>query len=60
MARAHITLAPMAAPCTVRQTISRCMLVDRVLATEASTKAAKPSSKMGRRPKRSDSGPQIN
>ena len=42
----------------VRQTISCSIDGEKVLPTEATTKALMPINKMGRRPKRSDSGPQ--
>ena len=57
MARAHITAAPMAAPCATRAHTSAGMLGASTQAMDASTYSAMPASKIGRRPNRSDSGP---
>jgi len=60
MARAHITTAPMAAPCRARHTINACMLLAITQPKPASVNVARPHNKIGRRPKRSDSGPHTN
>ena len=57
MARAHITAAPIAAPCTARQPISNSIDGASTPPMAASTYPARPHSSTGRRPKRSDSGP---
>ena len=57
MARAHITPAPMAAPCSVRQMISESIDRASALPMAATMYAANPSKRIGRRPNRSDSGP---
>ena len=59
MARAAITTAPSAAPCTVRQAIKASMCGASAQPTAASTYKRMPASKMGRRPQRSDAGPQA-
>ena len=58
-ARAHTTPAPMAMPWTVRQKISASMLGTMAHTMEDSTYSPMPTSKMGRRPNRSDKGPQT-
>ena len=50
MARAHITAAPIAAPCTARVTISQPMEVASVLPMAASVYSAMPPISTGRRP----------
>ena len=59
MARAQTTTAPMAAPCSVRHTTSAAMEGAAALPTEARVYRPRPTSSTGRRPKRSDSGPQT-
>jgi hypothetical protein len=50
MARAHITAAPMAAPCSARVAISHSIDVASVLPMAASVYSAMPPISTGRRP----------
>jgi hypothetical protein len=52
-----MTEAPIAAPCKVRQAMSMGIDAASTQATEAAVYVPRPISRMGRRPKRSESGP---
>ena len=59
IARAHITGAPMAAPCSARQMIRPLTESTQLLATLATTYSANPTSNTGLRPYLSDTGPHM-